>query len=44
MKDPYKAEEALSMILVTLFGVSVMILVIGLLVATVGAIASAFNL
>jgi|TARA_B110000908_G_scaffold122183_1_gene143293 hypothetical protein len=40
MKDPYKAEEALSMILVTLFGVSV----IGLLVATVGAIASAFNL
>jgi len=40
MKDPYKAEEALNMILVTLFGVSV----IGLLVATVGAIASAFNL
>ena len=40
MKDPYKAEEALSMIFVTLFSVSV----IGLLVATVGAIASAFNL
>ena len=40
MKDPHKAEEALSMILITLFGVSV----IGLLVATVGAIVSAFNL
>ena len=40
MKDPHKAEEALGMILMTLFGVSV----IGLLVATVGAIVSAFNL
>jgi hypothetical protein len=40
MKDQYKTEEALGMIFVTLFGVSV----IGLLVATVGAIVSAFNL
>jgi|TARA_R110000803_G_scaffold179486_1_gene241907 hypothetical protein len=40
MQDPDKVNEALTMILMTLFGVSV----IGLLVATVGAIASAFNL
>lgn len=40
MKDPYKAEEALTMILMTLLGVSV----IGLLVATADAIASLFNL
>tara|TARA_R110000803_G_scaffold209558_2_gene279429 strand:+ start:127 stop:249 length:123 start_codon:yes stop_codon:yes gene_type:complete len=40
MKDPYKVEEALGMILITLVGVSV----IGLLVATVGVIVSAFNL
>tara|TARA_R110002153_G_C12954368_1_gene459071 strand:- start:365 stop:487 length:123 start_codon:yes stop_codon:yes gene_type:complete len=40
MKDLYKAEEALGMILITLFGVAVF----GLLVATAGAIASLFNL
>jgi|TARA_B110000908_G_C10143801_1_gene398066 hypothetical protein len=40
MERKDKAEEALGMILVTLFSVSV----IGLLVATVGAIVSAFNL
>jgi hypothetical protein len=40
MKDPHKAEEALGIILITLFGVSV----VGLIVATIGAIASAFNL
>jgi hypothetical protein len=40
MKDPYKVEEALDMILITLVGVSV----IGLLVATVGVMVSAFNL
>lgn len=40
MKDRYKAEEALSMIIMALFGVAVF----GLLVATAGAIASLFNL
>ena len=40
MKDPYKAEEALGMILVMLWGVCV----VGLIVATIGAIGSAFNL
>jgi hypothetical protein len=40
MKDPCKAEEALGMILITLVGAAV----IGLLVATVGVIVSAFNL
>jgi hypothetical protein len=40
MERKDKAEEALGMILVILFSVSV----IGLLVATVGAIVSAFNL
>ena len=40
MKDPHKAEEALGMILVILFGVSTT----ALLVAVVYAIASVFNL
>ncbi len=37
---PIVVKEALGMILVTLFGVCV----VGLIVATIGAIASAFNL
>ena len=40
MKDPHKAEEALGIILVMLWGVCI----VGLIVATIGAIASAFNL
>jgi hypothetical protein len=40
MQDPDKVNEALSMILMALFGAAVF----GLLVATAGAIASLFNL
>lgn len=40
MKDPHKAEEALGIILITLFGVCA----VGLIGAIIKAIASLFNL